>query len=91
VKVDFACKKYHADEKGGESEVPLDDWIDVGVLGEDGTPLFLEKRHIEGPEGSFEAVVDQQPAKAGIDPLNKLIDRVVNDNVIKVEAGGDAS
>src|SRR5438105_7524235 len=30
-------------------------------------------------------LVDKEPAKAGIDPLNKLIDRVPDDNVVKVE------
>jgi len=29
-------------------------------------------------------VVDQLPAQAGIDPLNKLIDRKPDDNVVKV-------
>jgi hypothetical protein len=31
--------------------------------------------------------VDQLPAKAGIDPANKLIDRNPDDNVMKVESG----
>jgi hypothetical protein len=30
-------------------------------------------------------VTDVVPAKAGIDPLNKLIDRDPDDNVVKVE------
>jgi hypothetical protein len=30
-------------------------------------------------------IVDKQPAQAGIDPLNKLIDRNPEDNVVKVE------
>jgi ABC-2 type transport system permease protein len=32
----------------------------------------------------FEVTVDQQPARAGIDPYNKLIDRNPDDNVITV-------
>ena len=32
----MAAKKLRADERGNETEVPLDDWIDIGVLGEDG-------------------------------------------------------
>jgi ABC-2 type transport system permease protein len=28
--------------------------------------------------------VDQQPTRAGIDPYNKLIDRIVDDNVVDV-------
>ena len=33
----------------------------------------------------FTLTVDTEPAKAGIDPLNKLIDRMPDDNVMKVE------
>jgi hypothetical protein len=30
-------------------------------------------------------VVDAAPAKAGIDPMNKLVDRLPDDNVVRVE------
>jgi len=29
-------------------------------------------------------VVDQQPTRAGIDPYNKLIDRIADDNLVEV-------
>jgi len=32
----------------------------------------------------FTIVVDEQPTRAGIDPYNKLIDRVADDNMIDV-------
>ena len=33
---------------------------------------------------TFTIVVDQQPTRAGIDPYNKLIDRIADDNMIDV-------
>jgi hypothetical protein len=69
-----------------ETAVPLDDWIDIGVLAAgatkkaDGRPLILEKRHITSSPSTFELVVGEKPATAGIDPLNKLIDRNPDDN-----------
>jgi ABC-2 type transport system permease protein len=84
VKLKVAAKKIKADEKGAETEVPLADWIDIGVLDETGKPLYLEKKKIEKAETEFTIVVDRQPDKAGIDPMNKLIDRRPDDNVIKV-------
>jgi hypothetical protein len=33
---------------------------------------------------TFEVVVDQMPTRAGIDPYNKLIDRISDDNLIDV-------
>ena len=84
-------RKVGADGQGVETEVPIDDWIDIGVFGEketDGkteeTVLFLEKHRITEAEHTFEVVVDEKPVRAGIDPYNKLIDRNSDDNLKKV-------
>jgi len=54
------------------------------VFEANGNPLYLEKRRIEHNEEEFKLVVDAVPAKAGIDPWNKLVDRKPDDNVISV-------
>ena len=76
-----------SDGIGKESELALGDDIDIGVFArpkggdEDGEKvLYLKKHRIEQPEGKISVVVDELPYDAGIDPLNKLIDRVSNDN-----------
>jgi ABC-type transport system involved in multi-copper enzyme maturation permease subunit len=84
VRFTVTAKKLRADELGAEKEVPLDDVIDVGVLGKDGTPLWLEKRRITDHEATFTATVAERPYKAGIDPLNELVDRESDDNVVPV-------
>ena len=58
----------------------MDDWIDIGVLGKDNKILSMQKYRITKPEETFEVVVNTKPEKAGIDPLNKLIDRNPKDN-----------
>jgi aminopeptidase N len=80
VKMTVASKKFRADEKGEEKPVAIDDWIDIGVLGEKDKVLFAEKRRITEPSSTFEVVVNEKPVKAGIDPFNKLIDRNPKDN-----------
>jgi hypothetical protein len=80
VKMTVASKKFRADEKGEEKPVAIDDWIDIGVLGEKDKVLFAEKRRINQPSSTFEVVVNEKPMKAGIDPFNKLIDRNPKDN-----------
>ncbi len=85
VTVAVTAKKRKSDDLGKETDAPLNDWIDIGVLDEKGVPLFIEKRKIEKEETEFVLTVDKKPAKAGIDPLNKLIDRRPKDNVIAVE------
>jgi len=85
VKMTVATTKLAADAKGEEKPVPLDDWIDVGVFAQGkkdtlGKALFVEKRHLTKPTETIEIVVNEKPAKVGIDPFNKLIDRNPKDN-----------
>jgi ABC-2 type transport system permease protein len=85
VSVDVVANKRKADELGKESDAPLDDWIDIGVLDAEGAPLYREKQHITGEKATFKVVVAGKPARAGIDPFNLLIDRKPKDNTVAVD------
>jgi aminopeptidase N len=85
VTLKVKAKKVQADETGNEHEVPLNDWIDVGLLDDQGRVAYREKRRITQPETELKLTVSWIPAKAGIDPLSLLIDRQPDDNVVKVE------
>jgi ABC-2 type transport system permease protein len=85
VTISVVAKKRKSDDLGKETDIALNDWIDIGVLDEKGAPLFLEKKKIEKEETEFVITVDKKPSKAGIDPFNKLIDRKSKDNVINVD------
>ncbi len=85
VRISVEAKKYRADGKGQEHLIPLHDLIDIGVLDTDGNFLYLQKHKIEQEHQEFTVMVDKTPAKAGIDPLIKLIDRSPDDNVIDVK------
>ncbi|WP_421875991.1 ABC transporter permease/M1 family aminopeptidase [Marinoscillum sp.] len=77
--------KYQADSQGNEEAQELKDWIDIGVFaeGSDGKDslIYLQKHQITQEENTFTITVGAKPAKAGIDPINKLIDRNPKDNV----------
>lgn len=64
--------------------LPLQDWIDVGVFGTDDegkeTVLYLQKHKFDAIESTITIIVDEEPASAGIDPYNKLIDTISDDN-----------
>lgn len=79
-------KKYESDAKGEQHEVPANDWIDIGVLDAQGQYLYLQKQKIDKEKTEFDLIVDKMPAQAGIDPLNKLIDRKPDDNLVRVAA-----
>ena len=85
VTIKVLAKKRKADTLGKEDDVPLADWIDIGVLDAEGLPLYLEKKKIDTEENTFIVIVARKPARAGIDPQNKLIDRRPKDNTVAVE------
>jgi len=87
VTMKVVAKKRVADELGKESDVALDDLIDIGVIDEKGDAIAVERKRIKGEEATFTMTVDKRPVKAGIDPLNKLIDRRPGDNAIIVTPG----
>jgi hypothetical protein len=87
VTMKLIAKKRVADELGKESDVPIADFIDVGALDEKGDPIAIERRKFDQENASVTLVVLRKPAKAGIDPLNKLIDRTPKDNTVTVGSG----
>jgi aminopeptidase N len=84
VKLTVEAKKLRADETGAQREVPMDDWIDIGVLGKDDAPLYLEKQRIHAGTNTFTLEVKGEPLRAGIDPIVKLVDRRPDDNTVAV-------
>jgi len=92
VTLDWQARKIQVDGQGNETSRTLDDWMDIGVFARKPGDaeakervLYLKKHHIAGTSGSVTVVVDGKPYDAGIDPYNKLIDRVSDDNRTKVE------
>ncbi len=87
VTLNVQAKKFKADGLGTETPMPLNDYVDIGVFSgkkDHEQPLYLKKEKITQEKQTFEVVVDQMPTRAGIDPYNKLIDRIPDDNMIDV-------
>ena len=85
VKLVVDSKKLRSDGKGQEHQIPEHDWIDIGVLDANGKYLYLQKHKIEKDESELTIAVEHQPTRAGIDPLDKLIDRAPDDNMAGVK------
>ncbi|UCG89019.1 MAG: hypothetical protein JSW71_10970, partial [Gemmatimonadota bacterium] len=91
VVLTYRSRKMRADGQGVETEIEHNDWIEIGVFGEeraDGksreTTLYLAKHLLRTGKSEIEIIVDEKPIRAGIDPRNLLIDRVPGDNVKRV-------
>jgi ABC-2 type transport system permease protein len=79
------AKKIRADARGEEQSIPINDWIDIGVLDGNGKSLYLQKQKIDQEKSDFTVTVDKLPAKAGIDPLDELITRNPDDHMTAVK------
>ncbi|GGB91042.1 ABC transporter permease/M1 family aminopeptidase [Pseudoduganella buxea] len=85
VTVTVHAAKLRADGLGAEKDVPLADLIDIGVDDKDGNSLARERKLVDRREMTYKITVAGRPARAGIDPDNKLIDRKPHDNMIAVD------
>ncbi len=95
VTLELESKKIYYDglgtvlEEGDQANM-----IEVGVFKKDGenaqgmttkSPLVLKKMWLKPGNHTLTFIVDEEPIRAGIDPYNKLIDRIPDDNLIFVE------
>jgi aminopeptidase N len=90
VTLQVEARKFKADAKGNEVEVPVDDWIDIGAFAKPekghqyGRTLYRERVHVAGNKATYTFATAELPDVAGIDPFLLLIDRVPDDNTKKV-------
>ena len=84
VTLTATSKKWRSDGSGKQTEKTMDIPVDIGIQNEKGDFIYLEK-HDVNKDGRYEVIVNDKPHKAGIDPLNKLIDRKPDDNEISVK------
>jgi ABC-type transport system involved in multi-copper enzyme maturation permease subunit len=90
VTIDIETRKFKADAKGNETEVPVNDWIDIGAFAKPekgrkyGRTLYRERLHMAQTRSTHTFTVDEMPDKAGVDPFLLLVDRIPDDNMKSV-------
>jgi ABC-2 type transport system permease protein len=92
VTLEVRARKVVVDEAGIETEVTMDDLVEVGVFaaagdGGPGKPLYLRMHRVRSGEQRITLTVTGEPARAGIDPRNLLIDVETRDNLAEVTSG----
>ncbi len=90
VTLDVAARKLRADSVGKAIETPMNDFVEIGVFAPGtgdglGAPLYLQRHRIRSGKQTIRITVPREPARAGIDPYRKLIDRDREDNVVEVK------
>jgi hypothetical protein len=90
VTLQVECRKFDADGKGNETEVPFEQLIEVGAFAEPepgseyGAVLAREQRLLKSGLNTVEFETAKRPSTAGVDPFLMLIDRMPKDNVRSV-------
>lgn len=94
VTLEVSTKKLYADSTGKETVAPMNDYIDIAVFGDETrdkngrkqiNPIYIEKYKLTAGIKTITVHVKGNPIKAGIDPYNKLIDRIPDDNQVDVD------
>jgi len=87
VTIKTKSEKFRADKNGEEKEIPVADYIDIGIFAEPkddknlGKVLFYKRLKITKKDNTWTFKTKELPYQAGIDPYNYLIDRVPDDNL----------
>jgi hypothetical protein len=91
VTVVATARKFRADSLGNETEVPMADYVDVGVFDVPasgarlGAPLAIRRVRVSTGTSRHTFVVPKAPVRGGIDPYSLLIDRNPGDNTRDVK------
>jgi aminopeptidase N len=87
VIIDVAARKVQVDKEGIQLDIPMNDWIEIGVKGEHKRDcLYLAKHKIKTGINRIMIKVPDNPSEAGIDPNHLLIDTEIKNNVKQVAA-----
>jgi ABC-2 type transport system permease protein len=83
VTIEVFAKKVKVSAAGVITDIPMEDQIEIGVLGDGGIedPLYLQKKKIYSGTNRFTIKLLSKPKEAGIDPRNLLLDTEINDNM----------
>jgi hypothetical protein len=89
VSLEVRARKVVVDENNVETELPMDDQIEVGVfaganVGGLGETLYLQRHRVRSGLQHITVTVPRQPARAGIDPRRLLFDVEGEDHITEV-------
>lgn len=90
VELEIDAAKRYADEKGKETDAPLDERFDVGVFAAEpgragfnaDSVLSMKVERLRSGRQTFIVVVDREPHFVGADPYNLYVDSNSDDNVL---------
>lgn len=92
VTLDVRARKLVIDAKGMETEVPMNDWVQIGLFvpAREGSkladPFYLRQHRIRSGRQQITVTAQRKPARAGLDPNHLLFDWEMDNNTRDVQA-----
>jgi ABC-2 type transport system permease protein len=98
--LELHARKWRVDDGGAEHELPLEEWVEIGVYPgvaqrrENrqvvvGKPIYLEKHRLDPATRTITLLLPQEPGHVGVDPRALLVDLRPRDNFVDVVRTGD--
>ena len=90
VVLDLKGRQFEASGDGAEKEVSLDTWFQVAVFPESDRdvmelqPLYLKHHRLRSGVQRITVRVAEKPGSVGIDPFHLMIDRLRDDNLMRL-------
>jgi hypothetical protein len=90
------ASKARADSIGIQTPIEMNDLVEIGVFAGEpgkvspGEALYLKQHRIRTGKQAIVVTVPRRPARAGIDPYRRLIEKQRDDNVVGVKVGASA-
>jgi hypothetical protein len=98
VTIEVEARKVVADSAGKETELPMNERVEIGIFAPAGPgeilgkPLYVQKHRVRSGTQTITVTVPHKPARGGIDPYN-LLDWEEGDNIegIEIQSRGRSS
>jgi ABC-type transport system involved in multi-copper enzyme maturation permease subunit len=90
VTLEVEAHKVVADSAGRETELPMGEWVEIGIFAPAGPgeilgkPLYVQKHRVRSGTQTITVMLPHKPARGGIDPYN-LLDWEEGDNIEPIE------
>ncbi len=88
VTMKVEAQKFIVDKKGLEIDVPMNDWLEIGIYEEGkglNEPLYLQMHRFMSGEQIIKVTVPRKPVSGGIDPNYLMIDVRLEDNIMQMD------
>jgi len=84
VTLSLDLKKIKADEEGKETFVDFREEVPIGLRDKEGKLIYYKRHMLSQGEQELKIRIQEEPFKAGVDPVNSFVDKSPKDNEVSI-------